>query len=199
MANKLAGQRAKFSRARVILYTETDEARKRRATELMAEVLFEAPANGFAEEEVTQGEDVPDEVRHLLTQMAGTRIGSDASENDQTYIDELADTVDTSDLKQIGSGSEFVYAYSYECTPDRLKIGSCAGDVLARVAAQISTGTPAKPKLLLVLGTHDCRALERAIQYGLRLRGQKVEGAGSEWFIATCEQVIGLYRAVSQG
>jgi hypothetical protein len=61
MANKLAGQRAKFSRARAIFYSTSDEAQRHRATQLMAEVLAEAPANRFTEDDVTQGEDVPDD------------------------------------------------------------------------------------------------------------------------------------------
>ena len=56
MANKLAGQRAKFSRARATFYGASDEKQCRRAIELMAEVLVAAPANGFSEDLVTQDE-----------------------------------------------------------------------------------------------------------------------------------------------
>ncbi len=47
MANKLAGQRAKFSRGRAIYFTSSEESQRRRAVQLMAEVLVEAPANNF--------------------------------------------------------------------------------------------------------------------------------------------------------
>jgi hypothetical protein len=53
MANKLAGQRAKFSRARAIFYSTSDDAQRHRDAELMAEVLAEAPVNGFTEDDVT--------------------------------------------------------------------------------------------------------------------------------------------------
>ena len=71
MANKLAGQRAKFSRARAIYYTASDEKQRQRAVQLMAEVLAEAPSNDFSENDVTQGEDVPRhyECRALPTEL----------------------------------------------------------------------------------------------------------------------------------
>ncbi len=73
MANKLAGQRAKFSKARAVLYGASDESVRYRQAQLMAEVIREAPENGFSEDEVTQGADVPDEVRQLanMSQTAG--------------------------------------------------------------------------------------------------------------------------------
>jgi hypothetical protein len=43
MANKLAGQRAKLSRARVIFYSPSDDPQRQRAAKLMAEVLADAP------------------------------------------------------------------------------------------------------------------------------------------------------------
>ena len=42
LANKLAGQRAKFSRARAVFYSASDEVHRQRAAQLMAEVLAEA-------------------------------------------------------------------------------------------------------------------------------------------------------------
>ncbi|MEL6265647.1 MAG: hypothetical protein AAFR52_08355 [Pseudomonadota bacterium] len=59
MANKLAGQRAKFSRARAAFYTVGDDHARDRAVGLMAEVIADAPANGFTVEEVTQGAQFP--------------------------------------------------------------------------------------------------------------------------------------------
>lgn len=191
MANKLAGQRAKFSRARAIFYTATDERQRERATRLMAEVIAEAPANNFSEEDVTQGEDMPSEVRALATTISG--VSNDAPEK---MIDELPLSVDISRVSELGEGQEFVYAYSYACAPDRLKLGSCAGDVVARIAAQISTGTPDKPLLLLKIATHDCRALERALHAIFRLKGRQIAGAGAEWFKVTIEEVVAAYQRV---
>ena len=97
---------------------------------------------------------------------------------------------------EIGEGDETVYSYGYRCAPDRLKIGSCAGDVIARVAAQISTGTPDKPVLLLTIRTHDCRALERVLHGIFRLKKKRVIGAGAEWFLATRDEVIAAYESI---
>ncbi len=81
--------------------------------------------------------------------------------------------------------------------PDRLKIGSATGDSVARVAAQITTGTPDRPALRLVIRTHDCRALDRPLHGILRLNGRKIEGAGAEWFLVTFEEVRDLYERVT--
>ena len=194
MAHKLAGQRAKFSRARAMSYTSSDDTQRRRAVRLMAEVLVEAPANSFTEEMVTQSEDVPNEVRQLVSSM---NLPSEASDDDdEELVDELQETVDTTDLREIGEGDQFVYSYGYRCAPDRMKIGSCTGDAVARVAAQISTGTPDRPTLFLVIKTHDCRALERALHGIFRLRGAQVSGAGAEWFITTRDDIINVHRSI---
>lgn len=193
MANKLTRQRAKFSRARAIYYTTDDQAQRRRAAELMAQVLADAPANGFTETDVTQGEDVPAETRELVGMVAPS-----ASDNDpDRLLAALQTTSDTSMARRFGEGSETVYAYGYGCTPDRLKIGLCTGDPVARIAAQISTGTPDKPVLLVEMKTHDCRALERALHAVFRLKGRRVAGAGAEWFIATPEEVVDAYSRVT--
>ena len=113
-------------------------------------------------------------------------------------IDKLLEAVDNTDAMEIGDGEEFVYAYGYRCAPDRLKIGSCAGDVLARIAAQISTSTPDKPVLLLTIRTHDCRALERVFHSIFRLKKRNVMGAGAEWFVATRDEVISAYESVTK-
>lgn len=194
MANKLAGQRAKFSRARAIFYSASDDNQRRWATRLMAEVLAEAPANGFSEDAVTQGEDVPDEARQLARGIEQEAWPSD--DHADQLVAELGETIDLSDVLEVGRGDEFVYGYGYRCAPDRLKIGSCAGDVAARVAAQISTGTPDKPTLLLVIRTHDCRALERALHGIFRHRGRQVNGAGAEWFVVTREEIVAIYETV---
>lgn len=191
MANKLAGQRAKFSRARAIYYTSTDEMQRQRAVRLMAEVLADAPANGFSEEDVTQGEDAPSEVRAFATTISGA-----SNDKAEALTDELPLSVDITRVRELGEGEEFVYAYGYACAPDRLKLGSCAGDVVARIAAQISTGTPDKPLLVLKIATHDCRALERALHAIFRLKGRQIAGAGAECFKVTTQEVVAAYERV---
>lgn len=191
MANKLAGQRAKFSRARAIYYTSTDEMQRQRAVRLMAEVLADAPANGFSEEDVTQGEDAPSEVRAFATTISGA-----SNDKAEALTDELPLSVDITRVRELGEGEEFVYAYGYACAPDRLKLGSCAGDVVARIGAQISTGTPDKPLLVLKIATHDCRALERALHAIFRLKGRQIAGAGAEWFKVTTQEVVAAYERV---
>jgi hypothetical protein len=190
MANKLAGQRAKFSRARAIFYTSSDETQRQRAVHLMADVLAEAPANDFSEDDVTQGADMPAEVRAM------TRRPSMCEESADELVHEVELSVETRGLRQIGAGAQFVYAYGYPCAPDRLKIGSCAGDVVTRVAAQIGTGTPDKPALRLTIATDDCRGLERALHAILRFQGKQVAGGGAEWFRTTPEDVIDVYHRV---
>jgi hypothetical protein len=193
MANKLAGQRAKFSRAKAIFYSTSDDAQRYRAAELMAQVLAEAPANGFTEDDVTQGEDVPDDARQLSSRLP---VEPPAIEDPDALVVALQATVDTADVLEIGQGDEFVYAYGYRCAPDRLKIGSCSGDVIARIAAQIGTGTPDKPVLLLRIRTHDCRALERTLHGMLRLKGKQIAGAGAEWFLATRDELIAAHEKI---
>lgn len=195
MSNKLAGQRAKFSKARATYYSSDDEALRQRAAQLMAEVLSDAPSCNFTEDLVTQGEDVPDEVRQL-TEGDGSAAREPEVDDDQ-LVEELHKTVDTTNAIEIGEGKEFVYAYGYPCAPDRLKIGSCTGDVIARIAAQIGTGTPDKPSLMLTVRTNDCRVLERVLHGIFRLRGQRVLGAGREWFLATREEVVTAYESIS--
>lgn len=197
MANKLAGQRAKFSRARSIWFSASEEVKRDRAREMMAEVLADAEGFGFTEDLVTQGEDVPDAVRDRLRERPlSLRPDSTAEEDPEALVRALSAAVDTSDLWELGHGAQWVYAYGYRCAADRLKIGSAIADAEARVAAQISTGTPDKPSLVLKIATHDCRALERAIQATLRLRGRQIEGAGAEWFRVDRDEVIAIYRAV---
>jgi hypothetical protein len=157
----------------------------------MAEVLAAAPANGFAEADVTQGEDVPAEARDLI------RPGlTGDTENVEEVIRDLNVAVDVTDVLEIGQGDEFVYAYGYRCAPDRLKIGRSSGEPVARIAAQISTGTPDRPVLGLKIRTHDSGALERTLHGIFRLKGKQVAGAGAEWFTVTREEVIALFEKV---
>jgi len=64
------------------------------------------------------------------------------------------------------------------------------------VMSKISTSTPDRPVLYLTMRTHDCRSLEKALHGVLQLRGRKITGGGDEWFRATREEVVAIYRAV---
>ena len=197
MANKLAGQRMKFTKARARYYQADDESQRQDAVRKMAEVLAEAPANGFAEADVTQGGDVPEEVRASTTAQ-GADATTPAEETDERPAEvQLSDTVDTSDLVVRGSGSEAVYAYGYPCAPDRLKIGRTTGEVVTRVAHQIYTGTPDKPSLYLIIYTRDCAGLERVLHDVFRFQGKKVAGAGAEWFRVGRGDILSIYESVS--
>jgi hypothetical protein len=92
VANKLAGQRAKFSRARAIFYTTADNTQRQRAIQLMAEVLANAPAIGLSEEELTQGAEVPKEVRQLAKGPVGG--ASQAAEDDEQLVAALGTAVE---------------------------------------------------------------------------------------------------------
>jgi hypothetical protein len=193
MANKLAGQRAKFTKALADYQRTDDEAKKQGAERRMAEVLSEAPANGFTETEVTQGAEILDEVRRLVER--GVYSTDDTSSDDE-LTEELQQTVDTSDCREAGNGNQSVYAYGYRCAPDRLKVGRSDGDVVNRIARQISTSTPDKPALVLIIRTGDCRGLEKAIQGVLRVRGRKVIGGGDEWYMTTREELIQIHNLI---
>jgi len=102
--------------------------------------------------------------------------------SEEQAAEEIVESVDISDNVTIGDGLYTVYAYGYACSPDRLKVGSTEKDPIQRIAQQIGTSTPDKPRLYISIKTDKCRALERAIQLVLDVRGRKVEGGGDEWF-----------------
>jgi T5orf172 domain len=190
----LAGQRAQFTWSLNQYNLAEDAERRAYFAKNMAKYIAAAPANGFSVEQVTQGQSYPVEVNQYL---------ADTTELDQTpgisegqAIHQIAETVDTSDVLKLGSGDGGVYAYGYQCAPDRLKIGRSDGDVVERIAGQITTSTPDKPALKLEIRTHDCALLEKAIHAILKYRGQKIDGGGSEWFKVTREEVVAIYETV---
>jgi hypothetical protein len=161
MANKLAVQRMKYTKAFADYGSTEDEAKKQSAIRRMAEVLHEAPEWRFTEQMVTQGVEPPGEVRRLIAEGSPLPVSSEVDEDQLAR--EIEQRVDKSDLREVGSGIENVYAYGYQCAPDRLKIGKCEGDVISRITTQISTSAPDRPSLSLIIHTHDCSALERVI------------------------------------
>ena len=195
MANKLAGQKAKYTKA-IAEYNRTeDDLRKQVAVRQMLEVLNEAPANGFTEADVTGGKEPPSEVRRLLEE--GIVPPTSPAEDPDVPVRQLEQMVDTSDLHEEGCGDQIVYAYGYRCAPDRLKIGQTNVDVVGRVTGQITTSTPDKPTIFLVLRTDNCRALERTIHGILQLRHRKVIGGGDEWYLTTRDELLEIYRMIS--
>lgn len=196
--DKRAGQRAKFTRAFADYQRTDDPDKKRHAAELMAQVLIDAPKNGFTEAEVTQGADVPDEVRRLVEHPP---IGTDGerSEDADQLTAELKQWVDTSDCRELGDGSQSVYAYGYSCVPGRVKVGRTQGEVVDRIVQQINASTPDKPALSLVIRTENAHALEKALQGVLEVRGRKVAGGGDEWYLATRDELIELYQTILAG
>jgi hypothetical protein len=197
MANKLAGQRMKFTKARALYYQADDEGQRQDAVRKMAEVLADAPANGFAEADVTQGGDVPAEVRQVAATAHRAPANADDEADDRPAVVQLSDTVDTTDLVECGTGPEAVYAYGYPCAPDRLKIGRTTSEVVTRVANQIYTGTPDKPSLYLIIYTRDGAGLERVLHDVFRFQGKKIAGAGAEWFRVGRDEILRVYDHVS--
>lgn len=193
----LAGQRAQFTWA-LNQYNATDDpAVSAKYAERMAKYIDAAPRNGFTVEQVTQGQSYPaGEVARYLGQPA---IGAgDPDISEEQAVQRLANAVDTSQVIREGEGTGVVYAYSYACTPDRLKVGMTDGDTVQRIAAQIGTSTPDRPVLLLEIRTNSCRALERAIHGVLETRAQKIVGGGAEWFKTSRDEVLAIYKFIQR-
>ena len=118
----LPGQRAQFTWALNQYNATEDQIVQAKFAERMAKYSNDAPRNGFTVEQVTQSQSYPaDEVARYLGQPASIIDDADISEEQATQ--RLANTVDTSQTIREGEGTGTVYAYSYACTPDRLKVG----------------------------------------------------------------------------
>jgi hypothetical protein len=195
MATKLAGQKAKYTKALVEYNSTEDDARRQNAQRQMSEVVLEAPQNGFTVAEVTGGKEIPSEIQRLIDN--GISLPISPAEDPEQLVKQLERKVDTSDLQEEGNGEQFVYAYGYRCAPDRLKINRCEGDVIGCVTSQFHTSTPDKPTLFLVIRTSDCRALEMAMHGLLRLKQRKVVGGGDEWYLTTRDELLEIHRLIS--
>jgi hypothetical protein len=173
---------------------EDDETRTKFAKR-MARYIAAAPKNGFKVEDVTQGQEYPfAEVQQYLNE---PDIDIDAGISEGQAIQAVEEAVDDSEAIRIGDGPGIVYAYGYRCAPDRLKVGLTEVDTKQRIAAQVSTSTPDRPVLYVEIRTRDCRSLERAIHSTLEHRGRKIPGAGSEWFKTTRDEVLAIYKFVT--
>jgi T5orf172 domain len=192
----LAGQRAQFTWALNQYNLAEDAERRAYFAQRMAKYIAAAPENGFTVEQITQGQLYPaaEVARYLTTVDADADTGISELE----AMNEVAEAVDTTDVVRLGEGRHVVYAYGYRCAPDRLKVGLTEGDAVDRIAAQISTGTPDKPVLLIEIRTHDCGPLEKAIHATLEYRGKKVSGGGKEWFKTTRDEIVSIYESVAQ-
>ena len=194
MANKRAGQKMKYTKAFTDYNRTDDEGKKLNALRLMATVIRDAPLNGFSENDVTEGKDIPAEVRHLIED--STLPPSPVAENPEQLVRMVEQMVDVSELQEEGGGEQAVYAYGYRCAPDRLKVGRSNGDVIMRVTQQITTSTPDKPSLFLIFRTQNCRALEMALHGIMQVQGRKVLGGGDEWYQVTRQELLEIYRMI---
>jgi hypothetical protein len=190
----LAGQRAQFTWSLNQYNLAEDTEKQAFYAQRMAKYIATAPHNGFTVEQVTQGQPYP--AAEVEQYLHGTHsdVGPEISETQALH--EVEEAVDTSDVVRVGEGQSVVYAYGYRCAPDRLKIGLTTGDTVQRIVAQIGTGTPDKPALLLEIRTHDCSSLERAIHAILDYRGTRIIGAGKEWFKTSRDEVVTIYHSI---
>ena len=108
MANKLAGQRAKYTKALAEYNKTEDDVGKEGPLRKMLEVLLEAPHNGFAEAEVASGQEIPSEVQRLMEE--GVPVPTSPPEDPDQLVRQIERMVDTSDLHEEGNGDQFVYA-----------------------------------------------------------------------------------------
>jgi hypothetical protein len=161
----------------------------------MGKYIAQGLKDGFPIEQITQEKNYP------VTEVEKFSVNIDAEPapllTEEQAKKEIAETVDSSSVIRLGEGIGVVYAYGYRCCPDRLKIGYTEVDTVQRIAAQIFTSTPDKPVLHIEIRSHNCRALERAIQSVLEVRGCKVVGGGDEWFKVTQDELLGIYKFVT--
>jgi hypothetical protein len=192
----LPGQRAQFTWS-LNQYNQSEDPEERAVfAKRMAKYIAAAQGNGFSVGQITQGQPYP--ASEVSQYVIDPSLSSEPGPSEEQAIRTVQEAVDSSDVTRIGDGPGVVYGYGYRCCPDRLKIGYTEGDAVQRIAAQISTGTPDKPTLLLVIKTNQCRSLERAIHAILETRGRKIVGAGTEWFATSRDEVLAIYHFVLQ-
>jgi hypothetical protein len=193
----LAGQRAQFTWSLKQYNLAEDAETRAKFAKRMANYIAAAPANGFTADEVTQGQVYPASEVEQYIRNPGTD-DEDPGITEEQAIRTVEEAVDTRNVVHEGDGAGIVYVYGYRCCADRLKVGSTEANTVQRIAAQITTSTPDKPVLLVEIKTNQCRAFERAIQATLETRGRKIAGGGTEWFKATRDEVLAIYRFIMQ-
>ena len=128
---------------------------------------------------------------------------SDNFDNDKDYITFTDEFAVTRDTQTSGSGDQAVYIYGFKNDPDFLKVGLAGSAVdisgaFRRVRQQISTSNRMLPTLYHVIFTNDCAQLEKALHRRLKDMGSwKYDGAGTEWFCITVEEVLEVYTAIN--
>jgi hypothetical protein len=193
----LAGQRAQFTWALNQYNLAEDPETRTKFAKRMAKYIAAADSYGATPDQITRDKNYP--VAEVAQYLNDPSITTEPDISEEQALQRIEATVDISKAKRDGEGGGVVYAYGYACCPDRLKIGSTEAETVQRIAAQINTGTPDKPVLLVEIRTDNCRALERAIQATLETRGSKIRGGGAEWFKATADEVLAIYHFVKQG
>jgi len=177
-------------------YNETDHPpTQEKFARYMAKYVKAAQADGFSLDAVSNGQSYPaDEVQKYFD----APPLNDVPEMSEEQLNEsLAQKVDTTSVVRKGAGNEFVYAYGYNCAPDRLKIGmSSQTDCVQRIVQQINTSTPDRPVLHVEIKTDHSYSLERAMHSILIHRGKKIHGGGDEWFKTTAAEIIDIYQFV---
>ena len=136
-------------------------------------------------------------------------------------IEKVVEKVDTSKVKVIGSGNQFVYLYyfptcrlnsiyytkyiddSHETLIYKCNIGKTTGGVKDRVSAQIGQQLPEKPKIALIIRTDDCASLETEIHDELKrwrkwLDPKYSDVVGEEWFLTNPAEVEGIFKSIDE-
>lgn len=109
----------------------------------------------------------------------------------------------------LGKGNESIYVYylpiykelaknegknSWPC-----KIGRTDGDPLQRIISQSSTALPEKPKIALIIKSHNSRTLENIIHSTLLYRNKRISSAlGKEWFDTNPDEIVKIVQFIEQ-
>ena len=192
----LAGQRAQFTYALNQYNLAEDPETRTQWAKRMAKYIAAAPSHGFTADQITRDKNYP--AAEVAQYIGDPSIAAEPDISEEQALRTVEAAVDISSVMRIGEGEGVVDAYGYACCPDRLKIGSTELDTVQRIAAQIGTSTRDKPALFVEIRTNNCRALERALQATLEARARKISGGGAEWFKVSRDEVIAIYRFITE-
>lgn len=142
----------------------------------------------------------------LVDDEARVPSGGDEEQYDDESLLDLE--VETAAELELGEGEQFVYCFylpTYRDQAERagesrwpIKIGSTTGPLAARLAS-FSTALPERPRMAVVIRTHDASLLEKALQTVLSYRGRWLsEAAGSEWYATNPDEIVHLYDLIRQ-